>query len=515
MLPTAVHANAAEQSPTLTLSESPWYCKMMKTPKRTDNFSQWYHHVITASDLCDTSPSRGCMIFKPWGFAVWERIKQAFDIAFQQHGVENAYFPLLIPLDLMEKEAEFVEGFAKECAVVTHTRLQKNAQGVLEPASPLERPYIIRPTSETIIGEAFARWIKSYRDLPLKINQWANVMRWEMRTRPFLRTTEILWQEGHTAYATEQEAQNCAQTMATVYHQVTRAMLALPLFLGEKSCRERFPGATTTWTIEGIMQDGKALQCGTSHYLGQTFSKAANICFNTKEGETAFAYTSSWGVTARLIGAMVMTHGDDDGIVLPPTLAPQQIVIVPLLKKSVDHNALRAYVQALHAQLATIRWNDAPLRILIDTSDLTPGEKRWKWVKRGVPLLIEVGDKDLEKGMICWRNRLTHNDKVFETPHSFVAKVAQVLSHLQQQLLENATQKRDAKVKTVTTLEAFEKSLQDGTVVRAPCTDQPEKEDYYQQKVGFTHRLFMEESTEPCIFQGSGPTRWALFAKAY
>ncbi|MFN8819574.1 MAG: aminoacyl--tRNA ligase-related protein, partial [Holosporaceae bacterium] len=301
------------------------------TPTRADNYPEWYQQVVDQADLAETSPVRGCMVIKPWGYGLWEQMQQKLDKRFKDTGHVNAYFPLLIPLRLLQKEADHVEGFAKECAVVTHHRLATDATGKLVPASPLEEPMVIRPTSETIIGEVYAGWVKSYRDLPILINQWANVFRWEMRTRLFLRTAEFLWQEGHTVHATAAEAQAETELMWQVYADFMQDCLAMPVFMGRKSANERFPGAVESYSLEAMMQDGKALQMGTSHNLGQNFSKSANIQFLDKDGQHKHAYTTSWGVSTRMIGGLIMAHGDDDGLIMPPRIAPSQLVIIPVV----------------------------------------------------------------------------------------------------------------------------------------------------------------------------------------
>ena len=309
------------------------------SPTRAENFPDWYQSVIKGADLAENSPVRGCMIIKPWGYALWEKMQKVLDTRFKELGHQNAYFPLLIPLSFLQKEADHIEGFAKECAVVTHHRLEEK-DGKLVPAGELEEPLIIRPTSETIIGDAFSKWVSSYRDLPILINQWANVMRWEMRTRMFLRTSEFLWQEGHTAHATETEAREETAQMLEVYKWFSEEFLAMPVFDGEKTPEEKFPGAENTYTIEAMMQSKKALQSGTSHYLGQNFAKGSNITFTNQNGETEYAYTTSWGVSTRLIGGLIMAHSDDDGLVIPPRIAPKQVVILPFLGKGNDEKVL-------------------------------------------------------------------------------------------------------------------------------------------------------------------------------
>ena len=323
------------------------------SPTREEDYAQWYQEVIAAADLAQPSDVRGCMVIKPWGYAIWENMQRTLDQMFKDTGHQNAYFPLFIPLRFLEKEAEHVEGFAKECAVVTHHRLEPGPDGGLVPAGPLEEPYVVRPTSETIIGAMYARWVQSYRDLPILINQWANVVRWEMRTRMFLRTTEFLWQEGHTAHATQQEALEETRLMLDVYARFAEDYMAMPVIKGEKSAGERFPGAVSTLSIEAMMQDRKALQAGTSHFLGQNFARAQEIKFQDQNGQEVFAWTTSWGVSTRLIGAMLMTHSDDDGLVLPPRLAPEHVVILPIYRDDQQRATVLEYCESL--QQATER----------------------------------------------------------------------------------------------------------------------------------------------------------------
>ena len=335
-------------------------------PTREENYAEWYQEVIKGADLAEHSPVRGCMVIKPWGYELWEQIKSFLDKRFKETGHQNAYFPLFIPLSFLEKEAEHVEGFAKECAVVTHHRLEKNAQGRLVPSGELEEPLIVRPTSETIIGEMFSKWIASYRDLPVLINQWANVVRWEMRTRLFLRTAEFLWQEGHTAHATKEEALEETKRMLEVYAEVIEKHLAIPVIRGEKTARERFPGAVNTLTLEAMMQDGKALQLCTSHFLGQNFAKASKIQFSSKEGQLEYVWTTSWGSTTRLIGALVMMHSDDDGLILPPHVASAHVVILPIVHKEETKEKVYGYCQTLKEELEKISYLGAPLKVVFD-----------------------------------------------------------------------------------------------------------------------------------------------------
>lgn len=347
------------------------------TPTREENYAEWYQQVIKAADLAEHSPVRGCMVIKPWGYEIWENIRRHLDKKFKQTGHQNAYFPLFIPLSYLEKEAQHVEGFAKECAVVTHHRLEVGPKGHLVPAGELEEPLIVRPTSETIIGEMFSKWVESYRDLPVLMNQWANVVRWEMRTRLFLRTAEFLWQEGHTAHATKKEALEETHQMLDIYTDMANNLLALYVIKGEKSERERFPGAANTLTFEGMMQDGKALQLGTSHFLGQNFAKASNISFTSKEGQREFAWTTSWGATTRLIGALIMTHSDDDGLVLPPKVAPSHVVIVPIIHKEEMKEKVESFCKNLKQELESVCFAGRSLEVLFDQREMRAGDKAW------------------------------------------------------------------------------------------------------------------------------------------
>ncbi len=408
---------------------------------RASNYNQWYQDVIDAADLAEHSMSRGCMILKPWGYALWERCQKYLDESFKATGHQNVYFPLLIPLSCFEKEAEHISGFAKECAVVTHHRLKADENGKLIPDGKLEEPYIIRPTSEMIIGEAFSRWIQSYRDLPVLINQWANVMRWEMRTRLFLRTTEILWQEGHTAHATAKEALSETLQILDLYANFMHDVMAIAVIKGEKPAIERFPGAQNTYTIEALMQNGKALQAGTSHFMGQNFAHACDIRFSNKEGAQEHAWTTSWGVTTRLIGALIMTHSDDNGLVLPPKMSPYHIVILPILRNEETDQSILEYAQELKKHLLTCTWEQEPLRVHIDQRDRRGGEKNWEWIKKGVPLRIEIGLKELQNNQICLISRYPDAnpiEKQFLKKDSILEYIQSALTSLQQGLLERS-----------------------------------------------------------------------------
>lgn len=414
------------------------------TPTREADYPEWYQQVVKASDMAERSPVRGCMVIKPWGYALWENIQRELDDMFKATGVKNAYFPLFIPLSFLEKEAEHVEGFAKECAVVTHHRLEKGPDGRLVPGGPLAEPLVVRPTSETIIGDAFSKWIASYRDLPLLINQWANVVRWEMRTRIFLRTSEFLWQEGHTAHATAEEAEARTALMLDIYARLAESCLAIPVIKGSKSAAERFPGAVDTQCIEAMMQDRKALQAGTSHFLGQNFAKASNIRFQTAEETEAFAWTTSWGASTRLIGGVIMTHGDDDGLVLPPRVAPAQVVLLPIAHKPEERQKVMDYTDTLAAELRRVTYNGRPLRVETDSREIG-GARNWDWIKRGVPLRVEIGPRDIANDAVfVGRRDLPHKQKSAMPRTQFIAEVGQLLDAVQDQMLARALAYREA-----------------------------------------------------------------------
>ena len=420
-----------------------------------ERFADWYQAVVRDADMAETSPVRGAMVIKPWGYGVWERLQGELDRRIKATGHENCYFPLFIPLSFIAKEAEHVEGFAKEMAVVTHHRL-KLIDGKLQPdpAAKLEEPLVVRPTSETIIGDAFARWVKSHRDLPLLINQWANVVRWEMRPRLFLRTTEFLWQEGHTAHASEAEAREETMKCLEMYRAFAEEVLAMPVIAGEKPENERFPGAVGTWSIEAMMQDGKALQAGTSHYLGTHFAEAQNIRFQNDSGEMEFCNTTSWGVSTRLIGGVIMTHGDDDGLRLPPAIAPRQIVVVPMLRDKPEDADVLAYCTSLVEAFNSLSAFGYPVRALLDTKKIKSAEKRWNWVRRGAPIIIEIGPRDAAAGNITYMRRddLRDGDKVKSVAISrreFIEeKVVQMLNEIQHGLYCEAKARLDANIKT-------------------------------------------------------------------
>jgi prolyl-tRNA synthetase len=418
------------------------------------NFPNWYQAVVREADMAENSPVRGSMIIKPWGYGVWEQIQKELDRRIKETGHENCYFPLFIPLSFIAKEAQHVEGFAKEMAVVTHHRL-KMIDGKLQPdpSAKLEEPLIVRPTSETIIGDAFSRWIRSHRDLPLLINQWANVVRWEMRTRLFLRTAEFLWQEGHTAHADAEDAMEETLRMLEVYREFAENVLAMPVVAGEKSENERFPGADKTYSIEAMMQDGKALQAGTSHYLGTHFAEAQNIRFQNEAGELSYCHTTSWGVSTRLIGGVIMTHGDDDGLRLPPAVAPRQIVIVPMLRGKPEDAEILAYGELLTKALTAQTTLDDRTRVLFDTRDGRSAEKRWNWVRRGAPLIVEIGPRDVAGGNVTFmrRDQLRDGDKVRSlnaTRDAFITEAPGLLAQIQTRLRAEARTRLDGNIRS-------------------------------------------------------------------
>jgi prolyl-tRNA synthetase len=420
------------------------------TPTRNEDYPEWYQQVIKASDLAEHSPVRGCMVIRPWGYALWENIVRELDDMFKATGVKNAYFPLFIPISFLEKEARHVEGFATECAVVTHHRLEKDASGGgLVPAGSLAEPLVVRPTSETIIGDSFSKWVDSYRDLPILINQWANVVRWEMRTRLFLRTSEFLWQEGHTAHETPEEAQERTQMMLDVYTKLAEEYLAMPVIRGRKSEMERFPGAVDTLTIEAMMQDRKALQAGTSHFLGQNFARASEIKFQTAAETEEYVWTTSWGASTRLIGGLIMTHGDDDGIILPPKVASAHVVLLPIRRKPEDKQPVMDYVEGLAAALKEKTYHHRRLVVEIDRRQ-TGGARGWDWIKKGIPIRVEIGPRDIaENSVFVGRRDKIHTDRVSIKREQFVGQITDMLDEIQSNLFDRAQAFRTAHTVTV------------------------------------------------------------------
>jgi prolyl-tRNA synthetase len=421
---------------------------------RADNFAAWYQAVISEADLAEESGVRGCMIIRPWGYGIWQRMQELLDRRIRETGHENCYFPIFIPLSFIAKEAEHVEGFAKEMAVVTHHRL-KNIDGVLQPDpdARLEEPLIVRPTSETVIGAAFQRWVRSYRDLPLLLNQWANVVRWEMRPRLFLRTTEFLWQEGHTAHATHEDAVEETLRMLEVYRSFSEDALAMPVIAGEKPANERFPGADNTYSIEAMMQDGKALQAGTAHYLGTHFAQAQNIRYQTEKGDLALAHTTSWGVSTRLVGGVVMTHSDDDGLRLPPVIAPRQIVLVPILRDKPEDGDIVKYCEEIAAELNRASAFGEPVRAIVDKRPGRAVDKRWNYVKRGVPIVCEVGGRDMAAAAVTMirRDQLRNGDRINSTTvqrSELVQRASALLAEIQGTLHAQAHARLTANIST-------------------------------------------------------------------
>jgi prolyl-tRNA synthetase len=418
------------------------------TPTRAENFPEWYQNVIKAADMAENAPVRGCMIIKPYGYAVWENIQSALDRMIKLEEVQNAYFPLLIPLSFIAKEAEHIDGFAKECAVVTHHRLETNDKGELVPAGPLTEPMIIRPTSETIIGEAFSRWVQSYRDLPLKVNQWANVMRWEMRPRIFLRTSEFLWQEGHNVFESHDDAEKDALRMIDVYRDFYENYMAVPGFIGAKTPDERFPGAIETYTIEAFMQDGKALQGCTSHNLGQTFAKSSDIKFLDRDGVQKLAWTTSWGLSTRTIGGLIMVHADDDGMVMPPKLAPYQVGILPIIHDEADKPRILEFCDNVQKELAA-----KGVSARTDKSEARTSDKMWASIKKGVPVRLEIGAREIAEGQLTYTRRdLGKDGKKKVSVEEFLGSIEGVLAQMQKDMLERARAKMNAMVVDIKSL---------------------------------------------------------------
>lgn len=474
------------------------------TPQSED-FSKWYNEIVYRADLAAPSPVRGCIIIKPYGYEIWEGIKGGLDRRFKATGHQNAYFPLFIPESYIKREAQHVEGFSPELAVVT-----------VAGGKELEEPLVVRPTSETVIGEAFSEWIQSYRDLPLLINQWANVVRWELRTRPFLRTTEFLWQEGHTAHGTEAEAEEETLQMLDVYADMAINDAAIPVIKGEKSRIERFAGALRTYTIEAMMKDKKALQSGTSHNLGQNFAKAFDIKYLDESNELKFCWTTSWGLSTRMVGAVVMTHGDDKGLRLPPKLAPYQVVIVPIYRKDEEKSPVMETVNRLANQLI-----DAGVRVHIDKREgQSPGFKFNDWEMRGVPVRMEIGPKDVEKNnaVLARRDVLGKEGKQFVSQEGIVETVQALLIDIQENMLKQATEFRDANIHDVKSYDELKKVIEDGGWARAAWAGSDDDERRVKDETGATIRCFpfeQPDAVNPCIITGNTAQRVALFAKAY
>ena len=492
------------------------------TPTREEDYSQWYQEVVKASDMAENSPVRGCMVIKPWGFALWENIQHDMDAMFKETGVRNAYFPLFIPLSYLEKEAEHVEGFAKECAVVTHHKLEKGPDGKLVPAGELAEPLIVRPTSETIIGESMARWTSSYRDLPILLNQWANVVRWEMRTRMFLRTSEFLWQEGHTAHATKVEAQERTLQMLDIYTRFVEEHLAMPVIRGQKTESERFPGADDTLCIEAMMQDKRALQAGTSHFLGQNFAKGSDIKFQNEEGQEAFAWTTSWGTSTRMIGGMIMVHSDDDGMIMPPRVAPAHVVILPIIKKGGDNTQVMESADTLKKALRSIDYHGRKVEVEIDSRDIG-GARGWDWVKKGIPVRIELGPRDIENNSVFMARRDT-NEKTSMDRDDFTNGIVDLLDNIQDTLFQRALQFRKDHTFSIDSKKEFyklfkkAKGYENGAFIMSHWCGSRECEETIKKHLSVTIRCIPFDSPEEegsCICCENASSKRVLFAKAY
>lgn len=486
-------------------------------PSRSEDYSLWYNELVKKADLAEHSDVRGCMVIKPYGYSIWEKMQQALDKMFKDTGHVNAYFPLFVPKSFLAREASHVEGFAKECAIVTHYRLKNAPDGkgvIVDPDSELEEELIVRPTSETIIWNSYKKWIQSYRDLPILINQWANVVRWEMRTRLFLRTAEFLWQEGHTAHATAEEAVKETLQMLDVYADFAENYMALPVIKGKKSEGEKFPGAVDTYCIEALMQDGKALQAGTSHFLGQNFAKAFDVQFATKEGKLDYVWGTSWGVSTRLMGALIMAHSDDDGLVLPPKLAPIQVVIVPVFKNEQELNAIRSRAEQLmkdyRKQGVTVKFDDR------DTQK--PGFKFAEWELKGVPVRITVGPRDLEQGTVEVARRDTREKQVIRVEQVVVDTLV-LLEEIQKNIYRRALDFRKQMTTRVESFEEFKRVLEEkGGFIEAHWDGTTETEAAIKEETKATIRCIPLDAREEqgvCVYSGKPSSGRVLFARAY
>ncbi len=499
---------------------------------RKDNYPEWYQCVISEADMAENSSSPGCMVIKPWGYGIWERIRDTFDQQIKEADHENCYFPMFIPLSFFQKEAEHVDGFAKEMAVVTHSRLSMK-DGKLTPDSELDEPLIVRPTSEAIIADSFSKWVKSYRDLPVLINQWANVVRWEMRPRLFLRTREFLWQEGHTAHATAAEAEAETKWALEAYRKLSEETLAMPVIMGRKPEHEKFPGAVDTYCIEAMMQDGKALQAGTSHFLGQNFAKSANITFVNKENKPEFAYTSSWGVSTRLIGGVIMTHADDEGMVVPPKIAPYQVVIIPVVKNPADEDAVMAYINDIRKDLSAQTPFGEKIRIKLDKRDKSSVDKFWEWTRKGAPVILEIGKRDADgnNAMMRIRTHINQPDaKQIVSRQQLVSDMPSVLENIQQEMFDRAKARLLANVRTdITTPEAFKdyfeqanEWIEDGksgkvAFVRGKwCADPASEEILKAMKITIRCIPFDQTNTQGvCLLTGKPASLDVIYARSY
>lgn len=499
---------------------------------RKNNYPEWYQSVIAEADMAENSSSPGCMVIKPWGYGLWERIRDVFDEMIRETGCENCYFPLFIPLSFFQKEAEHVDGFAKEMAVVTHSRLSMK-DGKLTPDSKLEEPLIVRPTSEAIIADSFAKWVKSYRDLPIMVNQWANVVRWEMRPRLFLRTREFLWQEGHTVHASAKEAEEETKRMLEAYRELCENTLAMPVLTGRKPEHEKFPGAVDTYCVEAMMQDGKALQAGTSHFLGQNFAKSANIAFINKQNQSEYAYTTSWGVSTRLIGGVIMTHADDEGMVVPPRIAPYQVVIVPVVKNPDDEEAIMAYIRDIRKELSGKMPFGEKIRVKIDSRNRSSVDKFWEWTRKGAPIILEIGKRDADSNNIMVKTRIKLGQpegKLIMPRGEFVGSVALRLENIQKEMFAKAKARLDANIRTdITTPEDFARYfgqsntwIEEGSIGKVAfvrgkwCADPQTEEILKAMKITIRCIPFDQSHTEGiCLLTGKPATTDVIYARSY
>ena len=490
--------------------------ELKELTKREDSYSQWYNDLVIKADLAEQSAVRGCMVIKPYGYAIWEKMQQQLDKMFKETGHVNAYFPLLIPKSFLSREADHVEGFAKECAVVTHYRLKNSTEGkgvIVDPEARLEEELIIRPTSETIIWNTYKNWIQSHRDLPILCNQWANVLRWEMRTRMFLRTAEFLWQEGHTAHATKEEALEEAVKMLNVYADFAEQYMAVPVIKGVKSANERFAGALDTYTIEAMMQDGKALQSGTSHFLGQNFAKAFDVKFLNKSNELEYVWATSWGVSTRLMGALIMTHSDDNGLVLPPRLAPIQVVIVPIYKNAEQLAEISKTVEPIVSELkqygVSVKFDDA--------DNKRPGFKFAEYELKGVPVRLAIGARDIENGTIevMRRDKL---EKSVEKLDGIALFVKDLLDDIQNNIFQKALDHRTAKTIKVDTYDEFKEKIEEGGFILAHWDGTPETEEKIKEETKATIRcipLDGDKTPGVCMVTGKPSAQRVIFARSY
>ncbi len=497
-------------------------------PTREENYPAWYQQIIKAADMAENSDVRGCMVIKPWGYAIWENIQKSLDEMFKESGHVNAYFPLFIPKSFFEKEAEHVEGFAKECAVVTHSRLEDDGKGGLKPAGKLTEELIIRPTSETIIGASFSKWINSYRDLPLLINQWANVVRWELRTRLFLRTTEFLWQEGHTAHETKEEAMEETFKILDIYARFAEEFLAIPVIKGKKTESEKFPGAVSTYTFEAMMQDKKALQGGTSHFLGQNFAKASDIKYQGKDGKEEYVWTTSWGVSTRLIGALIMAHSDDNGLVLPPKIAPSHIAIIPIYRNDEQQKEVLNFIDKLKNKIKPLRYFENKIRIKLDDRDLTGGEKVWHWIKKGIPIRLEIGPRDIQQNSVFMGRRDKNpNEKEGINVDDFIRNLIPILDEIQNNIFQKALKFREKNIVKIDDKTEFYKfftsknkknpEIHGGFACSHWC-ENPDCEEQIKTDLKVSIRCIpldaIKEEGE-CIYCGNKSNKRIIFAKSY